>query len=988
MNHRLTFRIIFGFLLIVGTLQLAGAIEPGSATIIVAAKDSSSDIRSTADYSCDGSGDQSEINQALTRAAAGEDVVLSEGTFYCTDDIVVPSGKNLRGQGDGKTILDMRGSWVGVYPQGSNVLSDFTIVNMGGVFIQKASHIKLHRITVSSQQLGMHGAFSMYMSGGIPLDDLEFIECNAINVPGFGFWVGGDGGYQKQSNVRYINCKAIQCGWMGGQDTDKNRWATGFDLQEVNIAENILVKGCYAEGNWQAGFHQEPDAPTTNFVIEDCVAVNNGVKARYVRDPDTFDGANDDLVFGAGYFICTNAIVRNCTAEGNYRGVMLWWSQGCTIEDMVSRNTWGPYDYCITHASGLEKGNTLTDCTSENARGYAVGALGCYNTRFTNMRIVNPAGVDGYSIRYGLYYPDMGLSMPCENCVMDVRIEGGCNKILYSYQGTNTRLAGYASGSYTNPVHYISGNSRSVDTSGLVLGSAPVTTPTPTPTLTPKPTATPITPAPTPTQTPKPTATPTPVPTVTPGGSTGAPYVTHTLPGRVEAENYNVGGEGVAYHDTTSGNAGGGYRNDRVDIEKFAGENSYNVGWIAPGEWLAYTVTVPTADTYTAAFRVASPVSGGSFTLQVDGANAATISVPNTGGWERFQTVNQPVALPAGTHTIVLLFNGGSSGDYINMDYMEFALASAPQPTPTVTPTPAPTSQPTGEADLIVTDIRVSPTNPVAGEPVTFSATIQNQGGRATPGGVIHGVLFYVDNAPIVWSDDHTASIEPGASVTVTANGGPAGTSTWTPGRSSYTVTAYVDDINRMQERDENNNKYSKTLTVGATGGTLTPNPTLTPGSGGSAGTPYVTHALPGRIEAENYDLGGEGTGYHDTTSGNVGNEYRSDRVDIEKLAYESTPNVGWIAPGEWLAYTVTVSTADTYTAAFRVASPYSGGSFTLQVDGANAATVSVPNTGDWERFQTVTESVTLPAGTHTLRLSFNDDSARDYMNIDYVEFR
>ena len=56
---------------------------------------------------------------------------------------------------------------------------------------------------------------------------------------------------------------------------------------------------------------------------------------------------------------------------------------------------------------------------------------------------------------------------------------------------------------------------------------------------------------------------------------------------------------------------------------------------------------------------------------------------------------------------------------------------------------------------------------------------------------------------------------------------------------------------------------------------------------------------VPGRIEAEDYDLGGEGIAYHDTTPGNLGGIYRQDDVDIETLAGEGTPNVGWIRNGE-----------------------------------------------------------------------------------------
>ena len=45
---------------------------------------------------------------------------------------------------------------------------------------------------------------------------------------------------------------------------------------------------------------------------------------------------------------------------------------------------------------------------------------------------------------------------------------------------------------------------------------------------------------------------------------------------------------------------------------------------------------------------------------------------------------------------------------------------------------------------------------------------------------------------------------------------------------------------------------------------------------------PFAANAVPGIIEGEDYDLGGEGVAYHDTDSGNDGGEYRADDVDIK----------------------------------------------------------------------------------------------------------
>src|SRR5438094_656065 len=52
------------------------------------------------------------------------------------------------------------------------------------------------------------------------------------------------------------------------------------------------------------------------------------------------------------------------------------------------------------------------------------------------------------------------------------------------------------------------------------------------------------------------------------------------IPGTVQAEDFDNGGEGVAYHDTTYGNNGGQYRGGDVDIEAASG-GGFDVGWIA-----------------------------------------------------------------------------------------------------------------------------------------------------------------------------------------------------------------------------------------------------------------------------------------------------------------------------------------------------------------------------------------------------------------------
>ena len=143
--------------------------------------------------------------------------------------------------------------------------------------------------------------------------------------------------------------------------------------------------------------------------------------------------------------------------------------------------------------------------------------------------------------------------------------------------------------------------------------------------------------------------------------------------------------------------------------------------------------------------------------------------------------------------------------------------AGSPAPTPTVPGSTPTTPAPSGRPDLVVTDISWSPANPAPGSAVTLKATIKNQGDAPTPAGVKHGVLFTFDDGAAgsgIWSDAHSTSIAPGAWVTVTANGGSAG-STWKAIAGTHTVKAHVDDVNRIAEENENNNVMAKEIIVG-----------------------------------------------------------------------------------------------------------------------------------------------------------------------------
>lgn len=309
----------------------------------------------------------------------------------------------------------------------------------------------------------------------------------------------------------------------------------------------------------------------------------------------------------------------------------------------------------------------------------------------------------------------------------------------------------------------------------------------------------------------------------------GTPWA---IPGHIEAENYDTGGQDVAYNDTDSSNNGGAYRTEGVDIQGTSDTGSgYNVGWIAGGEWLEYTVNVASSGTYDLAVRVASLSTGGTLHMELDGANVSgSLSFAATGGWQTWTTVTATgISLTAGQHVLRLALDSSS----FNVNWMEWTQASPPDE-----------QQPYG-------------------------------------------------------------------------------------------------------------------------------------------GTPWT---IPGRIEAENYDTGGQGIAYNDTDSGNNGGAYRSEDVDIEGTSDTGGGyNVGWTAGGEWLEYTVNVANSGTYDLAVRVASLDMGGTLHMEVDGANVSgALSFAATGGWQTWTTVTTTgIPLTAGQHVLRLALDSSG----FNVNWVEW-
>ncbi len=186
----------------------------------------------------------------------------------------------------------------------------------------------------------------------------------------------------------------------------------------------------------------------------------------------------------------------------------------------------------------------------------------------------------------------------------------------------------------------------------------------------------------TPPATPPPATPPPTTPPPTPPSATETPFTTAiAIPGVIEAEAYDRGGEGVAYHDTTAGNSGNALRADDVDVED-GGTGVTDVGWTATGEWLKYTVTVATSGPYSFAWRVASMDDQAVLHLE-DGHGVqlgAVVRIPATGAWQTYATVTTTATLTAGVQVLKLVVDHATLGGNIDRITVTAAGAGAPPP--------------------------------------------------------------------------------------------------------------------------------------------------------------------------------------------------------------------------------------------------------------------------------------------------------------------
>jgi hypothetical protein len=464
----------------------------------------------------------------------------------------------------------------------------------------------------------------------------------------------------------------------------------------------------------------------------------------------------------------------------------------------------------------------------------------------------------------------------------------------------------------------------------------------------------------------------TPASSTTPAAVAQSPYngVPWPVPGAIEAEDFDQGGEGVAYHDLTPGNQGSFYRTD-VDADiRQQPDGGVIVFNFETGEWLEYTITVSQAGTYRLELLVSSDWTTSRWRAEIDGVPmTGPVAIPHTGSWDMFQWVGiDGIPLTAGTHVLRIV---------ADQEYFGFAALRLAQ---------------------------ISSRLPFKGTPFSVPGQIEaedfDQGGE--------GVAYH-DLTPGNQGSFYRTDVD--ADIRQQLDGGVIVFNFQTGEWLEYTIMVSQTGTYRLEllvscewttsrwHADVDGVSVTSSVAVPSTGSWNTfqwvgfDGIFLAEGThvlrivadqeyfGFAAlrlaqvwsrapfkGTPF---SVPGQIEAEDFDQGGEGVAYHDLTPGNQGSFYRTD-VDADiRQQLDGGVIVFNFQTGEWLEYTITVSQTGTYRLELLASCEWTTSRWHAEVDGVPiTGTVAVPNTGSWNTFQWAgVGGIFLTAGTHVLRI-------------------
>ncbi|WP_043361989.1 putative Ig domain-containing protein [Belnapia sp. F-4-1] len=389
-------------------------------------------------------------------------------------------------------------------------------------------------------------------------------------------------------------------------------------------------------------------------------------------------------------------------------------------------------------------------------------------------------------------------------------------------------------------------------------------------------------------------------------------------PVTIGAAQFDLGGQGVAFNDTTPNLDEGGTagRNEGADVVG----NNQALGWINNGEWVEYTVNVQQAGRYDLVMRTATPDPGRTITASFEQGGtvyrtSSAIALADTNSYTVFaDSQAAQLDLNAGVQTIRLTFNGGA------FDLQSFTLDRAN-------------------------------TAPVAAQPLAGQAATQ---GQAFTYALPAGTFTDADGDALTYS---ATGLPQGLTIST------AGVITGTPAAAgTYTIGVIASD-----------GTANATANLALTVAPSTPTPTNQTPFGG---IPIAVGVSPISIVATQFDLGGQGVAFNDTTpnTDQGGTAGRNEGVDV----VGNNQAIGWITNGEWVEYTVNVQQAGRYNLAFNAATLDPGRTITASSERNGTVyetsnTVAVVDTNSYTAFAlTQAAQLDLEAGVQTVRLTFN----------------
>lgn len=138
-------------------------------------------------------------------------------------------------------------------------------------------------------------------------------------------------------------------------------------------------------------------------------------------------------------------------------------------------------------------------------------------------------------------------------------------------------------------------------------------------------------------------------------------------PYELPAANFDLGGEGYAFHDNDATNRTGNdnYRKNNGDTMSTPVEvegNGTNIGYTNADEWLVYTVDVSEAGKYQVDISLSARYNTGKMHLQLNDVNVTgTVDIPSNNSWNAWKWFSHPsliLDMPAGRHRVKFYFEG------------------------------------------------------------------------------------------------------------------------------------------------------------------------------------------------------------------------------------------------------------------------------------------------------------------------------------------